>query len=867
MTGYSPAEVMGENPRLFKSGHHPPGFYKELWETITGGREWCGRFLNRRKNGEPYWESATISPIVDEAGVITHFAAIKKDITEQQQLEDRLLVEQQKRDNIIDRNPYPIMVTDAGGRPVRLNQAWMKLHRGTAPPAGYSIFSDPVFAGGAAEQLRRVMDGADVEIPELWSTIHGSADGPSRRICHSLTAFPLFSPRREVENVVLICRDITGLKAAQEALRKREKYLNQILNNVKEYIYSVEFEGGRVVRSYHSPRCREVTGYDPEEFLNDENLWWDMIHPHDRERVAAYGERIRASESPPPVEHRILHRDGSVRWISNTSTVTKNDAGVIERIDGFIIDITATKNIEYSLIESEEKFRSISSSAADGIVMINDRAEITFWNPAAEAILGYTKDEAIGRVIHELVIPEADREGFENGLGRYTQREHGSETGCTRLFPAKRKDGVEIPVELSVATVKVRGAWNIIGIIRDVSERKAMEDELRVAKKEAERANRAKSEFLSNMSHELRTPLNSILGFCQIIESRRGGELSEDELAKYLSYIRQGGEHLLEMVNDVLDLAKIEAGRLELDKRPFDLGVMLKRSLSALKSLAIKKNINLTLKVDEDLGYLNADEVRLKQVVYNLLSNAIKFTACGGRAGLDASGAGDQIVISVWDEGAGIPADGMDDIFNTFVQLSNAEAQAEGTGLGLSITRRLVEMHGGTIIVESEPGVGSRFTVLLPGRITGGEAAPTEEALAVTPAKKVGRRSVLVVDDKAANNAMMRVVLEDLGHDVTAVSGGAEAVEAAAARNFDLIFMDIRMPGVDGVESMKRIRALKGNALPIVALTSLAMKNDRKKYLRMGFDDYIEKPIKMRRIAVLLERLFGEDGPGDGRRI
>ncbi|HTP58241.1 MAG TPA: ATP-binding protein, partial [Spirochaetia bacterium] len=351
----------------------------------------------------------------------------------------------------------------------------------------------------------------------------------------------------------------------------------------------------------------------------------------------------------------------------------------------------------------------------------------------------------------------------------------------------------------------------------DITDRKGMEELLRHAKASAEAANLAKSQFLANMSHELRTPLNSILGFSQLLEMQAASSAGPltSKLREYLRWVRDGGEHLLDMVNDVLDLSKIEAGKVELEKKPFDTAVLIQRVLTTVRSLAAKKHIHVDTDVEPGLGLLDADEVRIKQVLYNLLSNAIKFTDRERKIGVTARGQGRECEITVWDEGIGIDADDRERIFEPFEQLRKGH-EDHGTGLGLTIVRNLVELHGGSVSVESKVGEGSRFTIRLPGRLLeqgtdqrseprrGTAAEPEEEPREEFP--DLAGRTILVVDDSPANSALMQRILSALGCTVLLAGSGEEALGVAGHSTCDAVFMDIHLPGMNGTEAMRRMR-------------------------------------------------------------
>jgi PAS domain S-box-containing protein len=384
---------------------------------------------------------------------------------------------------------------------------------------------------------------------------------------------------------------------------------------------------------------------------------------------------------------------------------------------------------------ADDRYRRLLESAPDGIVEVDGSGRIVLVNSQAEKLFGYARQDLLGKSV-EILMPERFRERHPTHRGRYQAHSVIRPMGSGLDLRALRADGTEFAVDINLSPFKGETGPGVICVIRDVSDRKAVEEqikmlnqsleqrtqdlavtnsELQIRNREVEKANRLKSNFLATMSHELRTPLNSIIGFSDLLAEQTAGALTQKQ-ERFVRHIQDSSRYLLALISDILDLSKIEAGRLELKYETFHMSVAVDEVLSTLRPLAAAKQIELRTEVSEDL-FLDADRVRVKQVLYNLLSNAIKFTPEEGQVRLIARREGSVLAISVLDTGIGIPREEQESVFEAFHQLSaTGPGIRDGTGLGLSITKLLVEQHGGRIRVESEPGKGSRFYFTMPTR-------------------------------------------------------------------------------------------------------------------------------------------------------
>ncbi|BAY48188.1 multi-sensor signal transduction histidine kinase [Scytonema sp. HK-05] len=425
---------------------------------------------------------------------------------------------------------------------------------------------------------------------------------------------------------------------------------------------------------------------------------------------------------------------------------------------------------------------------------------------------------------------------------------------------------IETPREWELSEQNFVGSIaDFVALTLEVYERKLAEADLREAKEAAEVANRAKSSFLANMSHELRTPLNAILGITEALQDEVCGPLTEEQ-RKSLSTLDKSGKHLLELINDILDLAKIESGKMELQTAPTSIRGLCDSSLSFVRQQAFSKNIHLSARVPDGLGQIEIDERRIRQALINLLSNAVKFTPERGEVWIEVhtDPTNELIHFSVVDTGIGIAPESIPNLFQPFVQVETSYTRRyAGTGLGLSLVRRIVELHGGSVGVESEVGTGSRFIITLPwqqvqDKGTKADNTATSSSSPLSPSSPSSPSSfssahpplILLAEDHEANIFTITQYLEAYGYRIILANNGKEAVEIAKAQRPDLILMDVQMPEMDGLEATRQIRADAEIAhIPIIALTSFAMVTDREQVMASGVDSYIPKPVSLKQLV------------------
>jgi PAS domain S-box-containing protein len=561
---------------------------------------------------------------------------------------------------------------------------------------------------------------------------------------------------------------------------------------------------------------------------------------------------FKTNESIPVSDTHFMISDPEDGGVLGMGTVTR--------------DITEQKKTEQSLREAEERFRSSFEAAAVGMALVTVDGRFIDANSALCELVGYAHEELTQRSIREITHPD-DLDVDLNFTRQLLAGERSSYQMEKRYI---HNEGQIVWVLLTESMVRDQQGNPLYFIkqIQDITERKQAEEKLRIeveratkAQEQAEAANRAKSVFLSTMSHELRTPLNAILGFSSLM--RNDSSLADGQ-RESLDIINRSGEHLLSLINDVLDMAKIEAGRVALEVKPFDLGILVRDIVDMLSKRAEAKGVQLLLDQSSEFPrFIKSDKEKLRQVIVNLVGNAVKFTNNGSitlRLGIQP---GDllRLVIEVEDSGIGISNADQARIFEAFVQVGKSAAQQKGSGLGLSIVREYVDMLGGGIEVESTPNIGSLFRVNLPV-----QSAEEFEVMSAKPAHRrvIGLESgqpdyrILIVEDQSENQLLMQRLLKDAGFTVKVAQNGAEAIELFQSYHPHFIWMDRNMPVMDGIEATQRIRALAGGKdVKIVAVTALAFAEQREEMLAAGVDDFVRKPYRTAEIFDCMARQLG----------
>ncbi len=510
-------------------------------------------------------------------------------------------------------------------------------------------------------------------------------------------------------------------------------------------------------------------------------------------------------------------------------------------------------------------------TAPDAMVVVGADGGIKFVNLQTEQLFGYARLELVGQHL-DLLIPERYRTGHAGYLSRFFASPGSRPMGSGLELFGRRKDGSELPIEVSLSPLRTDQGSTVSASIRDISERKGLEatarleedhrsTELREARTLAEAGSAAKSEFLSSMSHELRTPLNAILGFAQLLWRDKREPLSERHKQR-VEHILKGGEHLLRLINDILDLSHIEAGGVSISTEPVSVRDVLEEVKKTLQPMAMPLNIDLWIEqFPAELPMVAADRTRFAQILINLGSNAIKYNRPSGKVVFAVSAEQpERIRVTVRDSGIGIPLEKQSSLFQPFQRAGQESGPIEGTGIGLVITRRLAALMGGDVGFKSVPGEGSEFWVKLPVHASRRPASAGPPLREMVPGQLVRQslRLVLYVEDNPANVTFMRDLLSHFESIQLLVAETAESgVEIAVERQPDVIIMDINLPGMNGLDAMRALMARQDTQhIPVIALTAAASERDRQQGIQAGFYRYLTKPVKVDELIGALETLI-----------
>ena len=831
-------------------------------------------------NGQELPVSQVFQRIFDEEGQALGYCTIARDITEIRRRESYLRESEGRFRRAISQAPIPVLIFTEDGEVLSASDSLVEA-------TGYHLADI-----GRLQQWLLIAhrEKADWVREQLDDWFHKERQISFEAPVYTRKGQPLFwrftsSPPGQLEDgrryLVMMAVDLSDRNEKERALQEGSNFLRRTLDSLQLFAGVCTPDGLLVEVNRTALQMAEI---QPEQVLGRplaQTVWW-AHSPELQQELRTALERAATGEAPR-FDTLVAVAGGRTVALDFQIVPMRDGSGRITHLVPSGMDITERLAAERARQADQDRFRALLDSTAEAIYGLDLQGRFTFLNHSCLETLGYESDtELLGMDSHQQIhssypdgrpYPPEDcpiGKALSTGQPVYSPNEH-----------LLRRDGSFLPVEIWAHPKRIAG--KIMGCVVtffDISERLRIAEELSQAKAAAESASQAKSDFLANMSHEIRTPMAAILGYVDILLR----QVSEPDDVECLRVIQRNGVHLLEIINDILDLSKIEAGRLQLETVPVSLEQVLGEVMSLMNVRAAEKNLPLTLEFDGPVPKeIQSDPTRLRQILMNLLGNAIKFTEEGSVA-LRARLLDDRLLqISVHDTGIGIAEEHLGHLFQAFSQADTSVTRRfGGTGLGLVISRKLIEMLGGSIEVESQPGGGSTFTftvatgdLLGVDRVAGGpvalRSAPEEPSPASLP--DLSGLSVLVVDDRRDIRYLVQSYLEEAGASVETGGDGQAALDHLQRTIPDVLVLDMQMPRLDGYSTARELRQ-RGFSLPILALTASAMKYDRDLCLQAGCDSYLSKPVErgalLRQVDLLARRgktvrvLVVEDNPMAG---
>ena len=881
MTGYTADEALGHNCRFLQGPETDAQTLREIRAAMDERRTFQGVILNYRKDGTRFWNELTISPVFDDAGTLLNFVGLQSDVTARKQAEEALQASEKRYSSLFENNHTVMLLVDPEtGDIVDANPAACAFYGYSHDDLSNRKITD--LNTLSSEQIFQDMGRARLVQQSHFSFCHRLADGTMRDV-------DVYSGPIEVHGKQLlysIIHDVSEHRLAEAALRQSEARKAAILQAALDAIITFDHAGNIIE---FNPAAEQIFGYTQAEAKGQELVALIIppsLRQNHRDGIAHY---LATGEGPllgRRLEVTAMRADGSEFPVELTITPIASDGPPL--FTGHLRDITERRQAEAAVRQSEERFRQIAENIRE-VFWINavDGTGIVYISPAYEDIWGRTRESLYQSPASwsEAIHPEDRPRVQEAARSKQIQGTYDEEYRIVRPDGSIRwVQDRAFPVRNDKGEV-----YRVAGISHDITERKWAEAARQQATDEAERANRAKSEFLSRMSHELRTPLNAILGFTQLMAMDERPQREQQNL----EHILKAGQHLLGLINEVLEITRIETGHVSFSIEPVLVYDAAQEMISLVRSLAAGQQVQLR-DVESCNAYVLADRQRLKQVLLNLLSNAVKYNRAGGSValscvlpdsdamsgrdamsggegmsdggGVDGATAPPHLRIRVTDTGHGIAPEQLDRLFTPFDRLGAEQRGIEGTGIGLALSKRLIEAMGGTITVESTVGQGSTFTVELPTAVSPLHLAqdPSEDADQTTgsgPSANGKARTILYIEDNLPNMELIEHILSPRQEiRLLAAMQGGIGLELAREHHLDLILLDLHLPDMEGDEVLRRLRAEpRTRDIPVIVLSADATPGRIERLLAAGARAYLTKPLQVRQFLLTLEEVLGED--------
>ena len=864
VTGYSQKEALGKNPRILNSGIQPKSFYKNMWDMLASGEAWQGEFCNKKKNGEIYWEQAAISPIIGNDNIITHYVAVKENISVRKKMEAELNESQQRLDLALEASNTGLWDLKPIKKELYLNDQW---HRQLGYEPGRFTGNNDPFAEILHPDDREAVEKGLANYDEGKSGAYQeemrvkTADGSYKWIL-AIGKIVERTASGETERIIGITSDISKRKQMEQELETNRKRLDLALEVSNTGLWDGSLISGEV---YNNEQWYKQLGYQREEFDSDVDPFDHLLHPDDKKGVSEKLQDLSIGNSDIyESEFRLKAKDGSWKWIlAKGKVIQRNGIGEADRFVGVHLDITERKKAEKTIKEAGDRLQTIIDGVHSLVFIKDTEGQHVLVNSFFEESFGIKREAVIGKTDLDLFSKDVAEEIM--AIDARIMRNKRPET--FEMTIPHQDDSFRIHLTEKFPLFDQQGTvYGLCGLATDITHQKEIEKELQIAKQDAEAATKAKSDFLANMSHEIRTPMNAIMGMTHLALETDLTPKQED----YLKKTYNSATSLLGLINDILDFSKIEAGKMDMESVDFHLDDVLNNVSTLITIKAEEQGLDLIFQTSDSIPrFLIGDSLRLGQILINLANNAVKFTAKGSvtieTSLIEESPEKYTLQFAVKDTGIGLTKEQIGKLFKSFSQAdSSTTRKFGGTGLGLTISKRLVELMNGKIWVESEPDQGSSFIFTAEfghGNEAKLKVRSSQKGFDQERLKSIQGARILLVEDNEINQQVAQEILEKAGFVIDIAEDGRQGIVAVQKKTYDLVLMDIQMPIMDGYEATKAIRKNpKFNDLPILAMSANAMTQDRDESMAAGMNDHVAKPIELQQLFAALLKWIK---PGD----
>lgn len=840
ITKYTREELIGQDHRMINSGFHTKEFISDMWKTISAGTVWTHEFKNKKKDNSFFWLDMTLIPFKDETGQIDKYFAVSKNITKQKQEENRTT-------RFFELSKDYLCVINSEGHFEKVSPVFLEGMGATLEELQSTSFHNYILPEDMPviqQELAKLAKGDPVI--NFESRLRNLKQVDSEKlISWNASADP------ETGSLYVNGRDITESKKLNEEYQR----LSLVAKSTDNIIIITDKDqkiqwANRPFELLTGYSVTEAIGQDPGDLLQFEQT--------SRQTIQEIRDALNKKSSYIG-DIKNISKGGRIYWLHMVITPVFNDQNELINFIAIESDITEKKTNELKILNLNATLNAIFNGVGHAVIYTDVNGLIQKVNKAVTDLLEYSEEELVNImypvVFHDPIEIAKHASGqqkentipIEPGFNSLVAKAKNTNSPDANEWTYITKSGKRIPVWLVVSCVKDADnkILGYIHVAEDYTIKKLAESELIQAKITAEKAAQAKDSFLANMSHEIRTPLNAIIGFTELLGL---SNLDEDQ-SDYVDNIKNAGDNLLLIINDILDLSKIESGRLLMESLPFKIKTTLSHIYNLLKVKAADKGLEFSLFMDPSIpDIVIGDPGRLNQILMNLAGNAIKFTLTGEVIiAVKKLNETDQMVslrFSIKDTGIGIPEEKVNSIFDRFTQAEDSTSRRfGGTGLGLSIAKQLIELQHGKISLTSKLGSGSEFIFYLDYKKTTDTDTTTPKEN-INPIKSYRKLSILLCEDNTINQRLAKKVIENFGFAITIANHGQEGIDLLQKNNFDLILMDLQMPIMDGYQATLYIRQVLKSQIPIIAMTAHSLIGEQQKCFEIGMNAYVPKPFK-----------------------